>query len=42
MTPTQTKYRLGLLSLVVSIGLVATKFYAYHLTRSQAVLTDAL
>ena len=42
MTPTQTKYRLGLLSLVVSIGLVAVKFYAYHLTRSQAVLTDAL
>ncbi|MEL5994984.1 cation diffusion facilitator family transporter [Hymenobacter segetis] len=42
MTPSQTKYRLGLLSLVVSIGLVAIKFYAYHLTRSQAVLTDAL
>ena len=42
MTPSQTKYRLGLLSLVVSIGLVAVKFYAYHLTRSQAVLTDAL
>ena len=42
MTPTQTKRRLGLLSLVVSAGLVAIKFYAYHLTRSQAVLTDAL
>jgi len=42
MTPSQTKRRLGLLSLVVSAGLVAIKFYAYHLTRSQAVLTDAL
>ena len=42
MTVTQLKNRLGLLSLVVSIGLVAVKFYAYHLTRSQAVLTDAL
>ena len=42
MTPNQTKRRLGLLSLVVSVGLVAVKFYAYHLTRSQAVLTDAL
>ncbi|MCI1188203.1 cation diffusion facilitator family transporter [Hymenobacter sp. DH14] len=42
MTPTKIKNRLGLLSLVVSIGLVAIKFYAYHLTRSQAVLTDAL
>ncbi|GAA4356234.1 cation diffusion facilitator family transporter [Hymenobacter saemangeumensis] len=42
MTPTQTKRRLGLLSLVVSAGLVAVKFYAYHLTHSQAVLTDAL
>jgi cation diffusion facilitator family transporter len=42
MTPSQTKRRLGLLSLVVSVGLVAIKFYAYHLTRSQAVLTDAL
>ena len=42
MTPNQTKRRLGLLSLVVSTGLVAIKFYAYHLTRSQAVLTDAL
>jgi cation diffusion facilitator family transporter len=36
------KRRLGLLSLVVSIGLVLTKFYAYRLTRSQVVLTDAL
>ena len=42
MTPSQTKRRLGLLSLVVSVGLVAIKFYAYRLTRSQAVLTDAL
>ena len=42
MTPSQTKRRLGLLSLVVSAGLLAVKFYAYHLTRSQAVLTDAL
>ena len=42
MTSSQTKQRLGLLSLVVSIGLVAAKFYAYHLTASQAVLTDAL
>ena len=42
MTPTQTKRRLGLLSLVVSVGLVAVKFYAYKLTHSQAVLTDAL
>jgi cation diffusion facilitator family transporter len=42
MTPSQTKRRLGLLSLVVSVGLVAIKFYAYQLTRSQAVLTDAL
>jgi cation diffusion facilitator family transporter len=42
MTPSQTKRRLGLLSLVVSVVLVGIKFYAYHLTRSQAVLTDAL
>ncbi|WP_210519970.1 cation diffusion facilitator family transporter [Hymenobacter terricola] len=42
MTPSQIKNRLGLLSLVVSLGLVIIKFYAYHLTRSQAVLTDAL
>lgn len=42
MTPSQTKRRLGLLSLVVSAGLVALKFYAYRLTHSQAVLTDAL
>ncbi len=38
----QTKTRLGLLSLGVSVALVAIKFYAYHLTRSQVVLTDAL
>jgi len=42
MTPAQTKRRLGLLSLAVSVGLLAIKFYAYHLTHSQAVLTDAL
>jgi len=36
------KRRLGLLSLAVSIILVLTKFYAYRLTRSQVVLTDAL
>ena len=42
MTVAQLKNRLGLLSLVVSMALVAVKFYAYHLTRSQAVLTDAL
>ncbi len=37
-----TKTRLGLLSLAVSVVLVAVKFYAYRLTRSQVVLTDAL
>ena len=42
MTANQTKQRLGLLSLVVSVVLVLTKFYAYRLTHSQAVLTDAL
>lgn len=42
MPATRTKRRLGLLSLVVSVGLVLIKFYAYYLTRSQAVLTDAL
>ncbi|TGE21813.1 cation transporter [Hymenobacter aquaticus] len=42
MTLTSSKNSLGLLSLVVSVGLVATKFYAYFLTGSQAVLTDAL
>ena len=36
------KRRLGLLSLAVSVGLVLTKFYAYRLTHSQVVLTDAL
>jgi cation diffusion facilitator family transporter len=36
------KRRLGLLSLVVSVVLVLTKFYAYRLTQSQVVLTDAL
>lgn len=38
--PLKTRY--GLLSLVVSVLLVGIKFYAYLLTRSQAVLTDAL
>ncbi|MBJ6111055.1 cation transporter [Hymenobacter sp. BT523] len=42
MNHSTTKRRFGLLSLVVSVGLVAVKFYAYYLTRSQAVLTDAL
>ena len=37
-----SKRQLGLLSLVVSVALVAIKFYAYYLTRSQVVLTDAL
>ena len=32
----------GFSSLAVSVALVATKFYAYYLTHSQAVLTDAL
>ncbi|MCR5887616.1 cation diffusion facilitator family transporter [Hymenobacter sp. J193] len=36
------KTRFALLSLVVSVVLVAVKFYAWLLTRSQAVLTDAL
>lgn len=42
MTLSQSKLRLGVLSLVVSAVLVAIKFYAYVLTASQAVLTDAL
>ncbi len=42
MPPAQVKRRLGLLSLVVSVGLVLVKFYAWYLTRSQVVLTDAL
>ncbi len=42
MPTSRRKRRLGLLSLVVSVGLVLIKFYAYYLTRSQAVLTDAL
>ncbi|MBC6990954.1 MULTISPECIES: cation diffusion facilitator family transporter [Hymenobacter] len=42
MSLNKTKNRLGLLSLVVSAVLVAIKFYAYYLTKSQAVLTDAL
>ena len=39
---TKTKNRLALLSLVVSVALVALKFYAYFITHSQVVLTDAL
>ncbi|WBA42112.1 cation diffusion facilitator family transporter [Hymenobacter canadensis] len=42
MTVTRLKQRLALLSLVVSVALVLVKFYAYFLTHSQAVLTDAL
>jgi len=42
MLSTKIKNRLALLSLVVSIALVALKFYAYFATRSQVVLTDAL
>jgi len=42
MSIAKTKSQFGLISLVVSIGLVAIKFYAYFLTSSQAVLTDAL
>ncbi|AHJ99286.1 cation diffusion facilitator family transporter [Hymenobacter swuensis] len=36
------KTRFALLSLVVSVLLIGIKFYAWLLTRSQAVLTDAL
>ncbi len=39
---TRAKLRLGVLSLVVSVGLVAIKFWAWRLTRSQVVLSDAL
>ena len=42
MSITRLKQRLALLSLVVSLVLVLVKFYAYFLTHSQAVLTDAL
>ncbi|GAA4377762.1 cation diffusion facilitator family transporter [Hymenobacter koreensis] len=42
MLRTLKRNRYGLLSLVVSIGLVFVKFYAWSLTHSQAVLTDAL
>lgn len=38
----RAKLRFGLLSLVVSIGLVALKFWAWRLTHSQVVLSDAL
>mgnify|MGYP002776995672 CR=1 FL=1 len=40
--PTRAKLRFGLLSLVVSVGLVALKFWAWRLTGSQVVLSDAL
>lgn len=36
------RWRAGLLSLVVAIGLLAAKFEAWHLTGSTAVLSDAL
>ena len=39
---TRAKLRFGLLSLAVSCGLVALKFWAWQLTRSQVVLSDAL
>lgn len=42
--PNQFKRRLAAigLSLIVSIGLMAAKFYTFHLTRSSAVFSDAL
>jgi cation diffusion facilitator family transporter len=39
---TRAKLRFGLLSLAVSGGLVALKFWAWRLTHSQVVLSDAL
>ncbi len=39
---TRAKLRFGLLSLAVSAGLVALKFWAWRLTNSQVVLSDAL
>ena len=40
--PLPLKTRFAILSLVVSVVLIVVKFYAWALTRSQAVLTDAL
>ncbi len=40
--PFRQKRRFALLSLVVSAGLVAVKFWAWRLTHSQIVLSDAL
>ncbi len=40
--PLPLKTRYAILSLVVSVVLIVVKFYAWVLTRSQAVLTDAL
>nr|WP_301005340.1 cation diffusion facilitator family transporter [Lunatimonas sp.] len=36
------KWRLIILSLVVSVGLMILKFYSYYVTGSTAILTDAL
>ncbi|MFD2787669.1 cation diffusion facilitator family transporter [Hymenobacter rubripertinctus] len=40
--PLPLKTRYAILSLVVSVGLIGIKFYAWAVTRSQVVLTDAL
>ncbi|OWP64934.1 cation diffusion facilitator family transporter [Hymenobacter amundsenii] len=40
--PLPLKTRYAILSLVVSVGLIGIKFYAWAITRSQVVLTDAL
>ncbi|MFP6563172.1 MAG: cation diffusion facilitator family transporter [Myxococcota bacterium] len=42
--PARTRSRIaaGLLSLVVAIGMVATKFFAFDLTGSSAIFSDAL
>ena len=39
---TQVRLRAGMLSLAVGIGLLCVKFFAYQLTGSTAVLSDAL
>jgi len=39
---TRVRLRAGLISLVVGVGLLGIKFFAYHLTGSMAVLSDAL
>jgi cation diffusion facilitator family transporter len=39
---TRVRLRAGMLSLVVGIGLLCVKFFAYQLTGSTAVLSDAL